>query len=233
MWARDVGALLLALGALDALHVRALRWSPADDRTLRFFLLHVGANLAITLLTAGDVVETLRDPLGSVRRSFDLWPLKIALALHLYHFKDYAGLSRIDWVHHLSVVALAGLTVYAAESTGPLCNFCLFFICGLPGGLDYALLVGRKWGWITSLAEKRANAYLHQWIRAPGLVAYGTIAVVTNQLLPTPLPSCALAFFVVPVIFNALYFAHRVVENYGYSRALRPSSACAGAGRPH
>lgn len=218
MWLRDLALLLLLLGALDALFVRA-GWSPPRDAALRFFLLHVVANLAITLRTAGDVVGTLRDPLGSVQREFDLWPLKIALALHLYHFKDYAVLSCIDWVHHLSVVGLTGLTAYYADATGPLCNFCLFFICGLPGGLDYALLVARKWGWLSRMVEKRINAYLHMWLRAPGLVAYGVIAMVTNQLLPDPLDASALAFFVVPVVFNGLYFAHRVVENYGYSRA--------------
>ena len=218
-WLVDTAGLLVALGALDWAHVRALRWSPARDAALRFFLLHVEANAAITWLAWPDARATAVDPAASVQSPFTHWPLKIALALHLYHFKDYATLSPVDWAHHLSVLALTGLTLSAHHYTGPLCNFCLFFICGLPGGIDYALLVGRKWGWVPRLQEKRINAYLHMWIRAPGLIAYAAIAIICTPQTSNPLRGITLSFFTLPVVFNALYFAHRVVENYGYSLA--------------
>ena len=40
-----------------------------------------------------------------------------------------------------------------------------FFICGLPGGLDYALLAGIKWGVLSKMTEKRLNLWLQIAIR--------------------------------------------------------------------
>ena len=47
-------------------------------------------------------------------------------------------------------------------------------MCGLPGGLDYVLLAGVKWGWVEKMTEKRLNMWLQTAIRWPGAVGvYG------------------------------------------------------------
>ena len=45
-----------------------------------------------------------------------------------------------------------------------------FFICGLPGGMDYVMLAMVKHGLLDAMAEKRYNARINVWLRAPGLV---------------------------------------------------------------
>ena len=53
---------------------------------------------------------------------------------------------------------------------GPIVNLLLFFMTGLPGGLDYALLAAVKQGWLPPLREKAINAKINTYVRAPGLV---------------------------------------------------------------
>ena len=41
---------------------------------------------------------------------------------------------------------------------------------GLPGGIDYYLLIQVKRGKIKSIEEKKINTYLNNYIRAPGIL---------------------------------------------------------------
>ena len=38
----------------------------------------------------------------------------------------------------------------------------------VPGGIDYAMLVMVKLGWLTKMQEKEYNYYIQLWMRAPG-----------------------------------------------------------------
>ena len=93
-----------------------------------------------------------------------------------------------------------------------------FFLCGLPGGVDYALLFAVKHGWIHPLTEKRYNTVLNTWIRAPGIVMTSAIAwVVVNAKNPNVsffqmARLLDLAMFVMSV-WNAQFFMARVVAN--------------------
>merc|ERR1711871_829980 len=46
-------------------------------------------------------------------------------------------------------------------------NFTFLFICGIPGGLDYLMLVLVKQKVMKPLTEKRYNNILNVWMRAP------------------------------------------------------------------
>jgi len=50
-----------------------------------------------------------------------------------------------------------------------------FFICGLPGGLDYLMLAGVKHKYISKIIEKRYNKLLNVWVRGPGCIASACI----------------------------------------------------------
>merc|ERR1712137_984366 len=51
---------------------------------------------------------------------------------------------------------------------GPFLGHGAFWASGLPGGLDYAMLVAVKKKWLSSLTEKRINTQIHVWMRCPG-----------------------------------------------------------------
>ena len=53
---------------------------------------------------------------------------------------------------------------------GPMVDVMNFFSCGLPGGLDYAMLFAVKHGWMASITEKKYNSTINNWLRAPGII---------------------------------------------------------------
>ena len=50
-------------------------------------------------------------------------------------------------------------------------NYNHFFMCGVPGGVDYLLLFLVKHSWMTPLEEKRIATVINVWFRAPWLVS--------------------------------------------------------------
>ena len=46
---------------------------------------------------------------------------------------------------------------------GPIANTYFFFICGLPGMIDYFMLGLAKLGKLDIMEEKRINAFLNVW----------------------------------------------------------------------
>ena len=89
-----------------------------------------------------------------------------------------------------------------------------FFISGMPGGIDYLLLGLTKIGVVDHMLEKRVNANLNTWLRAPGILAAAVLlyqAVLLNQHI---VPMWAVALQSVLPAYNALYFNKQAVANY-------------------
>jgi hypothetical protein len=128
-----------------------------------------------------------------------VWPLTIINSVHVYHMTGGFKLSPADYFHHLLFIPTLGFPGQAF-SWGPLANWQAFFISGLPGGIDYLLLglyatgdrtreLSTCWrcpahvpclhvrasrckiGRIDHMVEKRVNANLNIWLRAPGILA--------------------------------------------------------------
>ena len=49
------------------------------------------------------------------------------------------------------------------QHTGTMNSFGTFFLCGLPGGLNYVLLVLVKEGRLSSLKQKHWDAHINTW----------------------------------------------------------------------
>ena len=92
-------------------------------------------------------------------------------------------------------------------------NWATFFVCGLPGGVDYVLLFLVKQRYMEKRTEKAVNRFLNMWIRLPGIVAFvpfayccyaaGRSRVSGHLLVVQSLLNCV----------NGIYFADRVVAN--------------------
>ena len=110
----------------------------------RWYVLHAVANLFITLFSVPDLIATLRSPTRCFMGEYSLVPVYLIAAVHLYHmlaFRCNTG----DYVHHLvfgGIICPMGMFFV----TGPVQNAVAFFICGLPGGLDYFMLALVKLG---------------------------------------------------------------------------------------
>ena len=86
------------------------------------------------------------------------------LILHGYHMLLFENLRAIDYIHH--VVMMIVLMLGYIMNVGIYMSYFLFFICGLPGMIDYGMLaIGHN-----RREEKRINSYLNNYIRSPGII---------------------------------------------------------------
>eukprot|EP00316_Scyphosphaera_apsteinii_P016891 CAMPEP_0119315446 /NCGR_PEP_ID=MMETSP1333-20130426/35917_1 /TAXON_ID=418940 /ORGANISM="Scyphosphaera apsteinii, Strain RCC1455" /LENGTH=201 /DNA_ID=CAMNT_0007320811 /DNA_START=417 /DNA_END=1022 /DNA_ORIENTATION=+ len=127
----------------------------------------------------------------------------------------FSGLSWIDWLHHILMVVIGAPLLVTAE-VGPLMNFNHFFMCGVPGGIDYAMLFAVKHGWLAPITEKKYNAIINVWCRAPFLVCTSAFAYiqffVQEEFVPTYI-RLVRGFLVGLACWNGLFFMERVVGN--------------------
>lgn len=144
----------------------------------RWYLLHALANLVITLFAIPDLITTLQAPRYCFTGPYSLVPVYLIAAVHLYHmlaFKCNTG----DYVHHLlfgGIICPMGIFFV----TGPVQNTVAFFICGLPGGLDYFMLALVKLGRMNRFAEKKLNSRINVWMRSPGLLLSAFCLVIAR-----------------------------------------------------
>uniref|UniRef100_A0A6C0ACK4 TLC domain-containing protein n=1 Tax=viral metagenome TaxID=1070528 RepID=A0A6C0ACK4_9ZZZZ len=182
----------------------------------RWYFIHTLSNLFITIKCFHDVVFVLFNPLKAVDGEFNTISIATAIALHLYHvYMCKKNMDIIDWIHHILNAFLVGFTTLFYYK-GRLVNFINFFICGLPGGLDYLCLTLNKYGLMSRFVEKRINVFQNNWIRSPGILTgcvIGYINFVTNKSNHNPIVMFLLLLFNAG---NCIYFAERVTINYGY-----------------
>lgn len=226
---RTTCAGLLGMGALLVCDILYARRTKA-----RWFALHVIANAWIAILCVPDLCYVISRPIEALTQtSVNHWPTSLVFSVHVYHMVFFRGLQWVDWLHHILMVVI-GAPLMVTSEVGPLMNFNHFFMCGVPGGLDYAMLFAVKHGWMEPLQEKRHNLRINVWIRAPMLVCTAVLAMIQVHLqdgIPRWVSTvrillCALA------VWNGLFFMERVVGNYhvcAYKARLAKKSSDAAA----
>jgi hypothetical protein len=213
----SISLYLALLFALDTVVCRTRLGAIA-----RWQSIHAGANLLITSFCMKDAVITTLDPikscLGQPGVDYSLQPVYMIVALHTYHMVPGLGfrLSGDDYFHHLLFGGLIG-SAGIIFTTGVIQNFIAFFICGLPGGLDYIMLVLVKLKKINYEDEKVWNSRINVWVRSPGLMA-SALLIYISSLYGDPESPCRsrpiLAIFAAFLIFfNGQYYSQVVVGN--------------------
>jgi len=218
--------VLFLLGVVDKLFLTPWlrgRVSPKSIDAARWFFLHSLANAFVVLTALPALSAVANDPVHaldgvkyadkSLLGAASVWPLTIINSVHVYHMTGGFKLSPADYFHHLLFIPTLGFPGQAF-SWGPLANWQAFFISGLPGGIDYLLLGLCKIGRIDHMVEKRVNANLNIWLRAPGILAAAVLlyqALLTNQHI---VPLWAAYLQLLLPIYNAMYFAKQAVANY-------------------
>jgi hypothetical protein len=181
----------------------------------RYFSLHGLWNIIITILILPDMWKTITDPLNALSpgSDFNRWPIVMVTVLHFWHCVAYSGLSWDDYFHHF--VFAAGLSsVNFVWDWGYSTNFLIFFICGLPGGLDYLMLAAVKQGYINKISEKRINRLLNVWCRGPGCIASACLIWVNWMSNNTEhIPNFVKFVTMLLAFTNGQYYSRRVVES--------------------
>lgn len=180
----------------------------------RWFSIHVIGNAYVIYYTWSDLKHLLINPISAFSRPQHYNALNITVALHFYHALFFNNLVAIDWIHHILMISIGIGSYFCPSSVIIATNGLLFFLNGLPGGIDYILLVLVKYKLIRPIREKELNSYLNIWIRSPG-VLIGTYNMYLTTVYANYRPYWYTATLIVIIlIWNAQYFTYRVIGNY-------------------
>ena len=190
----------------------------------RFFV-HATANFGVVVLSLKCMYATLIDPLHaldvnvhsdrSVFGDATRWPLTVINSVHIYHMIGGFRLNGGDYFHHLMFIPTLGFPgqYFNCGSLGPWLGF---FISGLPGGIDYALLGLVKLGLLSRLREKRYSANLNTWCRCPGIITTTVLFAqgVLYGLYDKSIPIVFVVLYIFLPAYNGLYYGKQAVANY-------------------
>lgn len=203
--------LVIGLGVLAILD---FAW--AYHTKARYFSLHGLWNIIITIMIIPDLIKTLIDPMHALSpgSDFSRWPVIMVTVLHFWHCVAYGGLSWDDYFHHF-VFAVGLCSVNFVWDWGYSTNFLIFFICGLPGGLDYLMLAAVKHGYIQKISEKRINKILNVWCRGPGCTAAACLVWINWMSGQADhIPGMVKLLTTILAISNGQYYSGRVVASW-------------------
>jgi hypothetical protein len=180
----------------------------------RWYSLHAMANALVVYYVSADLYNLLVNPIKSFSRTATYSALNITVALHFYHVVFFRNLTLIDWLHHVLMITIAIIAYFCPSSVVISTNGLLFFLNGLPGGIDYVMLVLVKYGIIRPIREKELNSYLNIWIRSPGILI-GThnlyLTIIYSNYKPYAITKL---MAILILVWNAQYFTYRVIGNY-------------------
>ena len=162
----------------------------------RWFFIHTFVNGLVSYYNLSDTLLTLTQP-----EKYSLLPMSsnafmatnTAIAAHFYHMIIfYDELKPEEWFHHLIMMTFNGLSVYVLGNK--LQSASAFFLCGLPGFIDYGMLWLVKMNWIPKRYEKWTYLYLTTFIRSPGavVVTYVSLSQIFKIESTTRLGYCLL-----------------------------------------
>ena len=178
----------------------------------RWYKLHAFANFIVCLTSWRDVVSVITHPIQSFTPGSSYVPSNIVTALHLYHMIMFTDLTLIDWIHHGVMMTILQISYFCPDLLAT--NYILFMTSGLPGGIDYLLLIAVKAGYLSKLREKEMNSYINVWLRGPGIVIGAYIIYLRWQYAIIPYSGFSMFFVVAGLIWNGQYFTKRVVYNW-------------------
>ncbi len=201
-----------------------IMWFLGDnDKKRRWYLIHALTNTFLVFYTFNNLIDCYYDPLSLINKNNkndDITAINTVVSLHLFHiFSSYKNLTFIDWVHHI-VSCIIVCTIAILFLSTKMINYGIFFLCGLPGGIDYYLLYFNKLNLVNKLTEKKINVYLNMCIRLPGLLwgfIISYVCVIYKELNDGISPFKIGALFIINILncINAIFFSIRVVQNYG------------------
>lgn len=185
----------------------------------KYYLSHAIVNFLILINCAKDMVSSYTDFDNSIRADTNFIPTMLVYSLHFYHMIAYYKKLRFDdWLHHILMVLVA-LPLSSLIKTGSLLNHSLFFLCGLPGMIDYILLFLVRNNIIDRMTEKYINKQINLWIRAPGCIAHSALSILAymknrDSEVATDYDFIVMLITTALVYWNGIYFMEQVVSDY-------------------
>ena len=183
-----------------------------------WFLLHALCNFIMCSASIPDIVTTFKNPSRSLDYTinYSMIPIFMSLSLHLYHImnKKYKpSLSTEDYVHHILFAVGLGLLSLSVR-WGPIQNLSVSVLTGLPGGLDYIMLVLIKLNIITKNTRKKYAILINNWLRAPGCVVISAWIYCSYITCITAISISAVFINILLTYINGMYYNKQIMESY-------------------
>ena len=213
-------ATLICIGFIDQLSMR--RFFPGDQKT-RWFALHFLVNAIICVAAFHDLVHVARRPLCVAIEATASWvPSYCAWSLHLYHLLAFTSLRKEDVVHHVLFAGVLGIFNFTIN-WGRFTNLLIFFMTGLPGGVDYAMLVLVKTGRIQRIHQKSICSAINTWIRVPGHVGVASLMASCVKHGVISAPAWVVSIVASLTLLNGLYYGEQAIGTFHRLAALSPT----------
>lgn len=190
----------------------------------RYYFNHFFINLIITLSCFNDVILSYTEFDNIINLPINFYAIEYAYSIHFYHIIIYSHKFLFDdWLHHLLMIFLA-LPLGSTIKCGPIMGHSLFFLTGLPGGINYFLLFLTRNNLIKKQIQKYYNYILNLWIRQPGCIATSILSIlfcIRNELNLFYKFGCI--YIILSHYWNGIYFMEQVVRNYNvlYSSEMK------------
>jgi hypothetical protein len=142
-----------------------------------WYFIHFIGNFYIVIFCLYPIFIIFKDPIQHLFNPTPYYDTMVLVdILHLYHLLLFKC-TKDDIFHHLFFVGFGTLTVYIFNN-GYYTALTHFFICGLPGGIDYFYLFLYQNKYITKEERLKYAMFLNVWIRSPGLCMLATFALI-------------------------------------------------------
>ena len=180
-----------------------------------YYLMHVMLNTYIVSITYNNFFTFILNPFSNLL-IYDYYSVKSAcviMGFHIYHYL----IDELDFetkIHHVVTGFITGAASLIVP-TGISVSAINFIMCGLPGGIDYFLLVLCKYKLIGKITEKSINRWLNLLIRMPFMMLcnwyivlnlyHGNIDIKTYIYT---ILGCIL------MLINSIYYCNKTVGNY-------------------
>jgi len=184
----------------------------------QYFTIHVAVNAVITYLTFAGSVRALLNPTVSTVPTADNASSQFFIcwcfALHVYH-PCFFSTGAMDWIHHTPVYILNFL-MYGCLFSDTF-HLQALIMTGLPGGIDYLLLVLEGEGVIKRAVYKQWSAYINNWCRAPVGFVSGYICLLGlyhqhGRVQTTSFQCVVFVLMGVHAMWNPPFFGRQTIE---------------------
>lgn len=183
-----------------------------DNIKAQWYIIHVFGNLYLTYKVIPPIIELLCNPFFEISLDYNPNIIDITIVIHLYHLLFFKC-SKDDIWHHFSF-GIPGifLKCYGQDCLGKNLALNLFFVCGLPGAIDYFYLALLELNYIDRVTRIKQCCYNNNWFRSPGLIVSATfhyLRLVVNGF-------CWINIFyfilsLIPSYFNGQYYLQQIL----------------------
>jgi len=201
--------------------------SKLDDKIKKYkfknpyYLIHFIVNLIIVVMTYPAVILLYTDFHNSYQYKININSIWLCMSLHVYHMIHYRRtLGFQDYLHHIPTIFVLGYPTLVGNYDNAVVGHIVFYLSGLPGGIDYIMLFFVRNKMINVITEKFVNKYLNLYIRCPGATISFIFLIIYYQKLELE-SFYSVSFISIYIFLNGIYYMERVTTDYLYNKILK------------